>query len=110
MLDQPARMLDDHLGGLDVGTSKALMYDGGVELRLPMQSATVVTPFVQGGADRAWGDLYGAVDIWCPLFSLHRQDSAAQRQGQNLVAQAALKPDGTDQPPTARTKPKGAFE
>jgi hypothetical protein len=19
----------------------------------------------------AWGDLYGAVDIWCPLFSLH---------------------------------------
>ena len=37
------------LGGLDVGTSKALMYDGGVELRLPMQSATVVTPFVQGG-------------------------------------------------------------
>ena len=34
----------------------------------------------QGGADSAWGDLYGAVDIWCPLFSLHRQDSAAQRQ------------------------------
>lgn len=37
------------LGGIDVGTSKALMYDGGIELRLPMQSATVVTPFVQGG-------------------------------------------------------------
>jgi hypothetical protein len=34
----------------------------------------------QGGADSAWGDLYGAVDIWCPLFSLHRQDSAAKRQ------------------------------
>jgi hypothetical protein len=33
-----------------------------------------------GGADSAWGDLYGAVDIWCPLFSLHRQDSAARRQ------------------------------
>ncbi len=33
-----------------------------------------------GGADSAWGDLYGAVDIWCPLFSLHRQDSAAKRQ------------------------------
>jgi hypothetical protein len=32
------------------------------------------------GADSAWGDLYGAVDIWCPLFSLHRQESAAQRQ------------------------------
>lgn len=33
----------------------------------------------QGGADSAWGDLYGAVDIWCPLFSLHHQDSAARR-------------------------------
>jgi hypothetical protein len=29
--------------------------------------------------DPAWGDLYGAVDIWCPLFSLHKQDSADQR-------------------------------
>lgn len=33
----------------------------------------------EGGADSAWGDLYGAVDIWCPLFSLHRQESAAKR-------------------------------
>ena len=37
------------IGGLDVGTSKALMYDGGVELKVPMQAASVVTPFVQGG-------------------------------------------------------------
>ena len=37
------------IGGLDVGSSKALMYDGGVELKLPMQAAAVVTPFVQGG-------------------------------------------------------------
>ena len=37
------------LGGLDIGSSKALMYDGGVELKLPMQAAAVVTPFVQGG-------------------------------------------------------------
>jgi hypothetical protein len=34
----------------------------------------------QEGADSAWGDLYGAIDIWCPLFSLHRQESAAKRQ------------------------------
>ncbi len=34
----------------------------------------------QGGADSAWGDLFGAVDIWCPLFSLHRPDKAAERQ------------------------------
>ena len=37
------------LGGLDVGSSKALMYDGGIELKLPMQAASVVTPFVQAG-------------------------------------------------------------
>ncbi|MCS7306444.1 MAG: DUF4091 domain-containing protein [Thermoguttaceae bacterium] len=30
--------------------------------------------------NEAWGDLYGAVDIWCPLFSLFKPDSAAQRQ------------------------------
>jgi len=27
-----------------------------------------------------WGDLYGAVDIWCPLFSLFDEESAAKRQ------------------------------
>ena len=37
------------IGGLDVGSSKALMYDGGVELKVPMQAASAVTPFVQGG-------------------------------------------------------------
>jgi opacity protein-like surface antigen len=37
------------IGGLDVGSSKALLYDGGVELRIPMQAASTVTPFVQGG-------------------------------------------------------------
>lgn len=37
------------IGGLDIGTSKALLYDGGVELKVPMQAASVVTPFVQGG-------------------------------------------------------------
>jgi len=37
------------IGGLDVGSSKALLYDGGVELRIPMQAASMVTPFVQGG-------------------------------------------------------------
>ena len=44
------------------------------------------------GADSAWGDLYGAVDIWCPLFSLHRQDSAAQRQalGETIWTYTAL--------------------
>jgi len=46
----------------------------------------------QGGADSGWGDLYGAVDIWCPLFSLHRQESAAQRQalGETIWTYTAL--------------------
>ncbi len=26
-----------------------------------------------------WGDLYGAIDIWCPLFPLHDPETAAQR-------------------------------
>ncbi len=45
-----------------------------------------------GGADSAWGDLYGAVDIWCPLFSLHRQESAAKRQalGESIWTYTAL--------------------
>ena len=37
------------VGGIDVGSSKALLYDGGVELKIPMQAASKVTPFVQGG-------------------------------------------------------------
>jgi hypothetical protein len=46
----------------------------------------------QWGADSAWGDLYGAVDIWCPLFSLHHQDSAAKRQalGETIWTYTAL--------------------
>ncbi|MBN1846242.1 MAG: DUF4091 domain-containing protein [Sedimentisphaerales bacterium] len=46
----------------------------------------------QGGADSSWGDLYGAVDIWCPLFSLHRPDSAATRRalGETIWTYTAL--------------------
>lgn len=44
------------------------------------------------GADSAWGDLYGAVDIWCPLFSLFRPEPAAQRQalGETIWTYTAL--------------------
>jgi len=31
-------------------------------------------------SDPAWGDLYGAVDIWCPLFGLYDEPTARQRQ------------------------------
>lgn len=46
----------------------------------------------QGGADSVWGDLYGTVDIWCPLFSLHEQESAARRQalGERIWTYTAL--------------------
>ena len=42
--------------------------------------------------DAAWGDLYGAVDIWCPLFPLFDPDSAAKRQalGETVWAYTAL--------------------
>jgi hypothetical protein len=39
-----------------------------------------------------WGDLYGAVDIWCPLFSLFKPESAAKRQalGETIWTYTAL--------------------
>ena len=37
------------LGGLEVGTSKALLYDGGIEVKIPMAQSSVISPFVQGG-------------------------------------------------------------
>jgi len=39
-----------------------------------------------------WGDLYGAVDIWCPLFSLFKPQSAAKRQalGETIWTYTAL--------------------
>jgi len=42
--------------------------------------------------DPQWGDLYGAVDIWCPLFSLFRPASAARRQalGETVWTYTAL--------------------
>lgn len=42
--------------------------------------------------DESWGDLYGAVDIWCPLFCLHRQDSAVKRMelGETVWTYTAL--------------------
>lgn len=39
-----------------------------------------------------WGDLYGAVDIWCPLFPLHDEETAAQRRalGETIWTYTAL--------------------
>ncbi len=42
--------------------------------------------------NEAWGDLYGAVDIWCPLFSLFKPESAGRRQelGETIWTYTAL--------------------
>ncbi len=42
--------------------------------------------------DPAWGDLYGAVDIWCPLFCLFEPAPAAERQakGETIWTYTAL--------------------
>jgi hypothetical protein len=39
-----------------------------------------------------WGNLYGAVDIWCPLFPLHDEATAAQRRalGETIWTYTAL--------------------
>lgn len=39
-----------------------------------------------------WGNLYGAVDIWCPLFPLHDEETAAQRRalGETVWTYTAL--------------------
>lgn len=42
--------------------------------------------------DPAWGDLYGAVDIWCPLFCLFEEEPARERLrlGETLWTYTAL--------------------
>ncbi|MCX7826824.1 MAG: DUF4091 domain-containing protein [Verrucomicrobiae bacterium] len=39
-----------------------------------------------------WGTLYGAIDIWCPLFPLHDEETAAQRRalGETIWTYTAL--------------------
>lgn len=43
-------------------------------------------------SDPKWGDLYGAVDTWCPLFPLHDPETAAQRRalGETVWCYTAL--------------------
>ncbi|MBM3477473.1 MAG: DUF4091 domain-containing protein, partial [Armatimonadetes bacterium] len=43
-------------------------------------------------SDPAWGDLYGAVDIWCPLWGLYDEPTARQRQalGEEIWSYTAL--------------------
>ena len=65
------------------------------EAKSVVKVLVVEQPWTEPGAwhaDSSWGDLYGAVDIWCPLFSLHRPDKAAERQalGETVWTYTAL--------------------
>jgi len=42
--------------------------------------------------DKSWGDLNGAIDIWCPLFCLHDEPTAAERRalGETIWTYTAL--------------------
>ncbi|MBL7153220.1 MAG: DUF4091 domain-containing protein [Phycisphaerae bacterium] len=46
----------------------------------------------KGGANSEWGELHGAIDIWCPLFCLFKAESAAKRQalGETVWTYTAL--------------------
>ena len=50
-------------------------------------------------SNKAWGDLYGAVSIWCPLWGLWNDSTAQERlaQGEKLWSYTALcqGPEGT---------------
>lgn len=50
-------------------------------------------------SNKAWGDLYGAVSIWCPLWGLWNDSTARERlaQGEKLWSYTALcqGPEGT---------------
>jgi hypothetical protein len=50
--------------------------------------------------DATWGDLNGAIDIWCPLFCLHDEPTAAQRRalGETIWTYTALCQGGKKSP------------
>ena len=50
--------------------------------------------------DPAWGDLNGAIDIWCPLFCLHDEPTAAKRRalGEMIWTYTALCQGGPKSP------------
>ncbi|MFP4055763.1 MAG: hypothetical protein ACLF0G_02720, partial [Candidatus Brocadiia bacterium] len=64
----------------------------GKAIREARSAAKVLVVEQTWSQNEAWGDLYGAVDIWCPLFSLFRPESAARRQakGETVWTYTAL--------------------
>lgn len=61
----------------------ALIRDSGIRRLCTEQTIT---------SDPAWGTLYGAVDIWCPLWCLYDEPTARERQalGEEIWSYTAL--------------------
>ena len=59
------------------------------EVKTQVQILVVEQPQTQ---DPTWGDFYGAVDIWCPLFSIYEEAPARARQalGETIWSYTAL--------------------
>ena len=67
------------LGGVDIGRTKALLYDGSIQLDLPLSKASSVTftPFVQAGA----GAIRWDVDLGSDLLRVRATNLAANLGG-----------------------------
>ena len=74
-----------------VQTWGPLIREAGSVVKVMVVEQTWTAPGASG-QDSAWGNLYGAVDIWCPLFSLFREESAKKRQelGETIWTYTAL--------------------
>jgi hypothetical protein len=63
----------------------ALVHDAAPAIKRLVTEQTVTQ-------DPSWGDLYGSVDIWCPLWGLYDEPTARQRQalGEEIWSYTAL--------------------
>jgi len=69
----------------EVRKRAALVHEANPEIKVLCTEQTKTS-------DPAWGDLYGAVDIWVPLWPLHDEETAAKRRasGEALWSYTAL--------------------
>jgi len=81
ILDEP----NDAEAYREVRFRAALVHEANSEIKVLCTEQTK-------SSDARWGDLYGAVDIWVPLWPLHDEESAAARRaaGETLWSYTAL--------------------
>lgn len=80
------------------------------EYELVREQATLLQEYAPGikrlcteqtiPSNAAWGDLYGYVDIWCPLWGLYHEPTAQERQalGEEIWSYTALCQMDSDNP------------